>query len=34
MQQIMYEQTPWIPLTYPDYLQAYNTENGPAGRAS
>jgi MYXO-CTERM domain-containing protein len=21
----MYQQTPWIVLTYPDYLQAYNT---------
>ena len=27
MQQIMYEQSPWIPLTYPDYLQAYNTKD-------
>ena len=26
MQQIMYEQTPWVVLTYPQYLQAYNTE--------
>jgi peptide/nickel transport system substrate-binding protein len=25
MQEIMYEQTPWIVLTYPDYLEAYNT---------
>jgi len=25
MQQIMYEQTPWVVLTYPDYLEAYNT---------
>ena len=25
MQQIMYQQTPWIPLTYPDYLEAFNT---------
>ncbi len=25
MQQIMYDQTPQITLTYPDYLQAYNT---------
>jgi peptide/nickel transport system substrate-binding protein len=24
MQQIMYEQTPWVVLTYPKYLQAYN----------
>ena len=24
MQQIMYEQTPWVVLTYPQYLQAYN----------
>jgi len=24
MQQIMYEQTPWLVLTYPQYLQAYN----------
>ncbi len=41
MQQIMYEQTPWVVLTYPDYLEAYNTSrwtgwqqmfagNGPA----
>lgn len=26
MQQIMYDQSPQITLTYPDYLQAYNTE--------
>ncbi len=26
MQQIMYEQTPWVVLTYPQYLQAYNTQ--------
>jgi peptide/nickel transport system substrate-binding protein len=25
MQQLMYKQTPWIPLTYPDYLEAANT---------
>ena len=25
MQQIMYEQTPWIVLTYPEELEAYNT---------
>ncbi len=25
MQQIMYQQTPWIVLAYPDYLEAYNT---------
>jgi peptide/nickel transport system substrate-binding protein len=25
MQQIMYQQTPWIVLAYPQYLQAYNT---------
>lgn len=25
MQQIMYQQTPWMLLTYPDFLQAYNT---------
>ncbi len=25
MQQLMYQQTPWIVLTYPDYLEAYNT---------
>ncbi len=41
MQQIMYEQTPWVVLTYPDHLEAYNTDkwtgwtrvmdgNGPA----
>ena len=24
MQQVMYEQTPWVVLTYPQYLQAYN----------
>ena len=24
MQQIMYEQTPWVVLTYPQYLEAYN----------
>ena len=41
MQQIMYEQTPWIVLAYPDFFQAYNTSrwtgwtrvmdgNGPA----
>jgi len=24
MQEIMYEQTPWVVLTYPKYLQAYN----------
>ena len=24
MQQIMYEQTPWLVLTYPQYLEAYN----------
>ena len=24
MQQLMYQQTPWIVLTYPDYLEAYN----------
>ena len=26
MQQIMYEQTPWVVITYPQYLQAFNTE--------
>jgi len=25
MQQIMYQQSPWIPLTYPDVLEAFNT---------
>ena len=25
MQQIMYRQSPWIPLTYPDNLEAFNT---------
>ena len=25
MQQIMYEQTPWIVLAYPDFFEAYNT---------
>ena len=25
MQQIMYEQTPWVVLAYPQYLEAYNT---------
>jgi peptide/nickel transport system substrate-binding protein len=41
MQQIIYEQTPWVVLTYPDHLEAYNTDkwngwtrvmngNGPA----
>jgi peptide/nickel transport system substrate-binding protein len=25
MQQVMYQQTPWIVLTYPDYFEAYNT---------
>ncbi len=25
MQQIMYQQTPWVVLAYPDYLEAYNT---------
>jgi peptide/nickel transport system substrate-binding protein len=25
MQQLMYQQTPWIPLTYPDNLEAFNT---------
>ena len=25
MQQIMYEQTPWVVLVYPEALQAYNT---------
>ena len=25
MQQIMYQQTPWVVLVYPEYLQAYNT---------
>ncbi len=41
MQQIMYEQTPWIVVAYPDFFQAYNTSrwtgwtrvmdgNGPA----
>jgi peptide/nickel transport system substrate-binding protein len=25
MQQIMYQQTPWIVLAYPDYLEAYDT---------
>jgi hypothetical protein len=24
MQQIMYEQTPWVVLTYPRFLEAYN----------
>jgi peptide/nickel transport system substrate-binding protein len=26
MQQIIYEQTPWVVLTYPDHLEAYNTD--------
>ena len=41
MQQILYEQTPWVVLTYPEHLEAYNTDrwtgwtrvmsgNGPA----
>ncbi len=41
MQQIIYEETPWVVLTYPDHLEAYNTDkwtgwtrvmngNGPA----
>ncbi len=25
MQQLMYVQSPWIPITYPDYLEAINT---------
>ena len=25
MQQTMYQQTPWVVLAYPDYLEAYNT---------
>ena len=25
MQQIMYQQSPWIPMTYPDNLEAVNT---------
>ena len=25
MQQIMYQQSPWIPITYPDDLEAINT---------
>jgi peptide/nickel transport system substrate-binding protein len=25
MQQIMYQQTPWVVLVYPQYLEAYNT---------
>ena len=25
MQQIMYQQTPWVVLVYPEYLEAYNT---------
>jgi peptide/nickel transport system substrate-binding protein len=25
MQQLMYQQTPWVVLTYPEYLEAYNT---------
>ncbi len=25
MQQVMYEQTPWVVLAYPQYLEAYNT---------
>ena len=25
MQQIMYQQSPWIPMTIPDYLEAVNT---------
>ena len=25
MQQVMYQQTPWVVLVYPQYLQAYNT---------
>ena len=33
MQQIMYEQTPWVVLTYPEYLEAYNTASWTAGRA-
>jgi hypothetical protein len=27
MQQIMYEQTPWVVVAYPDFFQAYDTEN-------
>lgn len=26
MQQVMYEQTPWAVLTYPDHFEAYNTD--------
>jgi hypothetical protein len=26
MQQIMYEQTPWIVTTYPDHLEAFNSD--------
>jgi peptide/nickel transport system substrate-binding protein len=26
MQQVMYEQAPWLVLTYPDHLEAYNTD--------
>ena len=26
MQQIIYEQTPWVVLTYPEHLEAYNTD--------
>jgi len=25
MQQIMYEQTPWVVVAYPDYFEAYDT---------
>jgi hypothetical protein len=25
MQRLMYQQTPWIPMTYPDDLEAFNT---------
>ena len=32
MQQIMYEQTPWVVLTYPQYLQACGARSGRAGR--
>jgi len=28
MQQIMYQQSPWIVITYPEDLEAYNTASG------
>jgi peptide/nickel transport system substrate-binding protein len=27
MQQIMYEQTPWVVVAYPDYFEAYDTDH-------